>query len=98
MADQQRGTIGGATLATDVVAGDYHNDYIGKVSVAPLPNGIAVTFANGSTDTLTAGPNGAYLLNRDELAVTFTPAEADSAPLLHLYLEGWWAVAARKES
>ena len=86
--DRERGTVGGVPLAAASVAGDYHSDYIGKVAVAPLSEGIAVTFANGSTDTLAARPNGAYVLEGDELAVGFTPAEADGAPVLNLYLEG----------
>lgn len=79
------------------MAGTYHNSYSQDIIVAPLPSGLAVTYAHGGTDTLTTTARGLYVFGEGEEAIAFQ-READNGNwLLRYYVDGHWGLMARRK-
>lgn len=94
---EQPAAVTGSELPTDSLAGTYYNAYIEDVVVAPHPSGLEVTYSNGVTDVLAARPGGVYMLPEGNEAITFERKEPSGEWLLHLYLDGAWAVTAQRK-
>ena len=89
--------LSGSELPIDSLSGTYYNPYIDDVIIEPHATGLKVSYANGVTDVLTAQPHGVYALGEGEELIVFEQEAQRGEWLLHLYLDGRWAVTGRKK-